>query len=339
MKQIESHNETIKDIKNKWYKQDIINLKQKNKELVNLILWLHKKQELLLWISKKPYKQQEITPNIYPKDSEAVAVMTGSDWHSDEIVNPKTVNNLNEYNPDIAKHRAQNFFKNWLKLTEIMSKDIKISDIVMFMLWDFMSWYIHTELIENNSMSPTQAVIFVKQLICDWISMILDKSNYKITMVMKPWNHWRTTDKTRISTGYKNSYEWMMYHIIANEFKNNPRIKFIIEEWYHTYIKIFNQVLRTHHWDAINYWWWVGGITIPINKAIAQWNKAKHADIDYSAHFHQLINMKNFVSNWSLIWYNAYANRIKADYEDPQQSFSLIDKDHWKTVNAPIFVK
>jgi len=169
--------------------------------------------------------------------------------------------------------------------------------------------------------------------------MILDNSEYNLTIVMKFGNHWRTTPKIRVSTWYKNSYEWMLYHFISSEFQWNPRIKFIIEKWYHTYLQVYDKVLRFHHGDAIQYGGWVGWITIPVNKAIAQWNQVKHADIDCFWHFHQFINQKNFVSNGSLIGYNAYANRIKASYEEPQQAFFLIDRDRGKTITAPIFVK
>jgi len=45
---------------------------------------------------------------------------------------------------------------------------------------------------------------------------------------------------------------------------------------------------------------------------------------------------KNFVSNGSLIWYNAYAESIKADFEKPAQAFFLVDKKRGKTIQAPI---
>ena len=64
----------------------------------------------------------------------------------------------------------------------------------------------------------------------------------------------------------------------------------------------------------------------------------KHADLTVFGHFHQSVSHKDFVCNGSLIGYNAYAERIKAEYEAPQQSFFLIDREHGKTIEAPIFL-
>ena len=82
----------------------------------------------------------------------------------------------------------------------------------------------------------------------------------------------------------------------------------------------------------------VGGIFIPAYKSIAQWNKAKKADMDVFGHFHQQKDGGNFISNGSLIGWNSYAIRIKADYEKPSQTFFLIDKQHFKTITTKIYI-
>jgi hypothetical protein len=66
------------------------------------------------------------------------------------------------------------------------------------------------------------------------------------------------------------------------------------------------------------------GITIPLNKAIAQWDKAVRADLTLFGHFHQLINGGNFLGNGSLIGYNTFAQAIKASYEEARQMFFLV---------------
>lgn len=325
------------DIKRHKQKKESVEDRKKNQQLIVEITRLQDEKDMLLDIKDAKYEPCIIKPDAKRK-SEAVAVMVGSDMHVDERVDPKSVNHLNEYNPEIAQKRIQNFFKNWLKLTDMMAKEVTIDKIMLAMLWDFISGYIHPELVENNTMSPTEAILFVKQQICDGINYMLANSKYELVVVMKHGNHWRTTDKIRVSTGAKNSFEWMMYQFIAQEFKWNPRVRFIIDEWYHTYVDILGYTIRLHHWDAIQYGWWVGWITIPVKKKIAMWNKAKHADIDVFWHFHQSVVHKDFICNGSLIWWNAYAERIWAEFEKPSQTFFLIDRDHWRTVSTPIFL-
>lgn len=335
--QADIHAVVQEDIKRHKQKKESVEDKKKNNQLIIEITRLQEEKDILLDIQESRYEPCIIKPDTKRK-SEAVAVMVGSDWHAEEVVDPRTINGMNEYNPEIAQKRMQNFFKNGLKLTDMMAKEVTIDKIMLAMLWDFISGYIHQELVENNALSPTEAIVFVHQQICDGINYMLANSKYELVIVMKHGNHGRTTEKIRVSTGAKNSFEWMMYQFIAQQFKWNKRVKFIIDEGYMTYVDILGHTIRLMHGDAIQYGWWIGGITIPVKKAIGQWNKVKHADLTVFWHFHQSVSHKDFVCNGSLIGYNAYAERIKAEYEAPQQSFFLIDREHWKTIEAPIFL-
>ena len=129
----------------------------------------------------------------------------------------------------------------------------------------------------------------------------------------------------------------MMYQMLKDEYKNEENIKFLISNWYFNYLNLEWKILRFHHWDQINYWWWVWWPTIPINKAIDRFNKSKYANYDIFWHFHQTLNHKNFVVNWSLIGPTPYW--MKFWYEEPSQTLFLVDKKHGKTIHTPIYVK
>lgn len=333
-----------------WIKQDSYMLDLDKKNVKNELSILKKKYDKLLsdiedkdkmyktWgeLQNNNNNSIKIEKDKSKSETESTAVLVASDWHIEEIVNPETVNYLNEYNPDIAKQRAIKFWQNWLKMVDMLANEEKINNVVIALLGDFISWYIHPELMEENPMSPTEAILYVKSLITWWIDMFLKNSNYDMTIVTAFGNHWRIWEKKKISTWRKNSYEWMMYNLIAQQYENEDRIKFKIEKWYHNYLNVYDNVLRFHHWDNIKYQWWVGGITIPMNKAIAQWNKAKKADYDVAWHWHQMKDWGIWLTNGSLIWYWPYAESIKADYEDPKQLMFLINNKYGKTITAPI---
>lgn len=272
---------------------------------------------------------------------DATAVMVASDWHVEEQVNPSTVNDLNEYNLSIAEKRVSNFFRKGLFLTNLVRNGIKIDRLVLALLGDLISGYIHEELQEDNYLSPTEASLFAQDIITAGIDFLLKEGNFKEIIVPCSWgNHGRTTQKKRHSSSYKNSYEWMMYKNLEKTYRNNKKVKFIVENGYHTYVPIYPEyTLRFHHGDNIRYAGGVGGITIPVNKAIAQWDRSRHAYLDVFGHFHQqMMDCGNFVSNGSLIGYNAFAISIKAAYEEPKQSFFVIDKERGKICDWPIFV-
>jgi hypothetical protein len=104
-------------------------------------------------------------------------------------------------------------------------------------------------------------------------------------------------------------------------------------------LDVFGVRLRFHHGDGIKYGGGVGGITIPVNKAIAQWNRAHYADLDIVGHYHQFFDGGNFIANGSVIGWSPYSLWIKASFEPPQQAFFLLDsKYRRKTVVAPIIL-
>lgn len=271
--------------------------------------------------------------------SESVAVMVASDWHVEEKVDRRTVNDLNEFNLSIAEKRIRAFFHNSIRLVEIQRNGTDIKTGVLAMLGDFMSGYIHDELIENNELSPTQTILWLMPRIEAGIRYVIEHGGFeKLLVVCAVGNHGRTTQKQRVATGYRNSYEWMMYHILAQRFETDKRVEFRISDGYHNLVEIYGRTIRFHHGESIRYQGGIGGLSIPAHKAISQWNKGNPAYLDVFGHWHQRIDGGSFISNGSLIGYNAFALTIKASPEPPQQTFFLLHHERGKTMVAPVWL-
>jgi len=219
-----------------------------------------------------------------------------------------------------------------------MRKDVKIKNIVLALLGDFITGNIHEEFLETCSLQPMDAIWEVYEEIVSGIDFLLKNSDANLIIPCVSGNHSRITKQIHYSTESGNSIEYFMYRSIAKHYEGNKRVQVKVAKGYHCYLDIYGKVIRFHHGHAIRYAGGIGGITIPANKAIAQWNKARHADLDVFGHFHQLKNLGNWVCNGSLIGYNAFALRIKADYETARQCFFLFDRDRGLTITAPILV-
>lgn len=271
--------------------------------------------------------------------SDATAFIIASDWHIEETVRPSDVSGLNEYNLEICDKRVKKFFSNAVKLLEITQKESRVNQVVLGLLGDFISGHIHLELLENNTLLPADAIWRVQNYLMSGINFLLDNSKIELTIICHGGNHGRMTKRIHHATEQGNSLEVYMYNNIALHFKNNKRINFVIAEGYHTYVDVYDYKVRLHHGHAIRYAGGVGGIFIPVNKAIAQWNKGRTVDLDVFGHFHQFKDGGNFICNGSLIGYNAFALSIKADYEKPKQAFFLVDKKRGKSIVAPIWLQ
>jgi hypothetical protein len=268
--------------------------------------------------------------------SEAVAFIIASDWHIEEEVKSGTINGLNSYNLSISDERTTKFFQNALKLLKMTSRDIKIETVVLALLGDFISGSIHEELMESNQLLPGDAIWRAQNIIVSGIDYLLQNTNFKFIIPCAPGNHSRITKKQRHATEQGNSLETYMYRNLAMHYSKEKRINFILSESYLTYLNVFHYKIRLHHGHNLQYGGGVGGLTIPVNKAISQWNKAQPVDLDVFGHWHQFFDGGNFICNGSVIGYNAYAQSIKASFEKPKQAFFLIDKKRGKTVVCPI---
>jgi len=318
-------------------KQQETTLQKKYKELQSLVERLEHENAAMIEL-EADHSSHVIVPALGLGDSEATAIAIASDWHVEERVDPKKVNGKNRYDMDIAKRRAHHFFQKIVSLTRKEQQDVTIDNLVLGLLGDFISGNIHDELLENCQCRPMEAIIFAQGLLESGINFLLEHTKLKIKCVCHVGNHTRITKKVHVSTEQGNSLETLMYASLKIRFANEPRVEFVISEGYHSFLDVYSTKIRFHHGHALRYQGGVGGLTIPVNKAIAQWNKVVPVDLDIFGHWHTYMDMKSFVANGSLIGFNPFALSIKADYDVPKQAYFLVDKRLGPSIFAPIFV-
>jgi hypothetical protein len=313
------------------------------KNLAEKVLLLEKEKAALIKMSD-PTPQSFDVRSATPKgQSESVAVAVWSDHHIEEEVRPGQVANKNTFNLEIARRRFDNLVAGTIAWFNIEARKTTIKTFVLALLGDFISGSIHEDLAESNLLAPVDAIYLAQGLLIGGIQALLKAlpKDVQILVVCHGGNHGRMTKDQRISTEIGNSLEQYMYMTIRDYFVDEPRLVFQIATGYHSFVRFFEGAyeIRFHHGHQINYGGGVGGITIPVNKAIGQWNKAHAVNLDVFGHFHTRFDGGNFICNGSLIGYNAYAVSIKASYEKPSQTFFLVNREYGeKTMVAPIFV-
>lgn len=282
---------------------------------------------------------------IYDKAKElradAVACALLSDWHVEEEVVGSDVHGLNEYNLEIARRRVEHCFKNLLRLTDIMARDSKITTIHLSLLGDFFSGAIHEELLSSTLLNPGDAANFVLGLLISGIEFLLKNSPYTILADCIPGNHGRMTKQMWFSDPTGTSLETFMYTALAGRFHGNERVQIHVANRAMVYRDFFEKFkMRLLHGYEMKYGGGVGGITIPVRKAIAQWDMGVKATLTCFGHFHQRIDGGNFAGNGSLIGFNTYAQAIKAAFEEPTQMFFLVHARNGgeKSIVAPIWL-
>lgn len=291
----------------------------------------------------------ELLPTLKRGDSESAAVILWSDWHAEERVKPEAVGGKNEYNLEIFKQRRDTLFEGSRRMVEIAKKDTTVNHVVLGLLGDFFTGNIQEDTNQSNQLGLASVVNLIEDSLVSGIKYMLDGTDEdtRFTIVTHSGNHGRITRKQMHASESENSMEQVMYRHIFKFFqslpKYNDRIDWLVSEGYHSRVKVFdNYLLRLHHGHNLMYNGGVGGITIPVNKAISNWNKSEKQvpNHDCFGHFHTSLQTNSFVANGSLIGYNAYAVAIKAEFEPPSQTFFLVNKG-WndRSMTTKLFVE
>ena len=269
----------------------------------------------------------------------STAVLCCTDWHAEENVDPATINGKNEFNLEVCAARIGRVWDKTVELICALRSFTKIQNLVLWLGGDLINGYIHEELEESNFLGPAEAIDFVEGHLCDGIATLRKHLKMPITVLGNWGNHGRSTKKRRVSTGAASSWEYLCYRHLQRVHQSQPGVDVLSTKGYHWLWDVQGHRVRFHHGDNIRYQGGVGGITIPVNKAIAQWNKANAVACDIFGHWHQYMEDWRFVSCGCLVGYNAYAESIKADCQDPSQTLVVFSAHRGKCMALPIYVE
>jgi len=269
----------------------------------------------------------------------AVPFLVASDWHADEVVDKAAMNGLNEFGLAIARERVKTLFEAAADILRIYAGNSEITTMVIAALGDFISSWIHDELVETNSLSPPEALLAVLDMWTGGIDYLLASNTIQnILIVGAVGNHGRITRKPQAKNRAAKNYEWILYSLLARHYaaKGETRVQVQMPQGYFNYIEVLGRTIRCHHGDSIKYQGGIGGVHIPLKKALAQWNRAKHADLDLMGHWHQCEFSRDYILNGSLIGYSEYSEIIKAEPESAQQAMFLLHNRYGHTGYYPL---
>jgi len=272
---------------------------------------------------------------------EATYVMLASDWHMGERIRPEVVRNQNEYTPEIAQERAHKFFRSNLRMLRASRSAWDTNQLVLWLGGDLMSGYIHEELEEENFLSPTEEAVLVFDTMVSGINYILAEYDVrKIRIVTSNGNHGRTGKKKKIASNFRNSYEFMVYRLLAKHFEKEKRITWQLGQGYNNMLDIYGCSANFSHGDAIRSNGGIGGIAPALYRRIGRMQEhGTRVDIYNIGHFHQLQFPRLCAINGSLIGFSPFAEFIGASPEPPMQGSYIVDSKHNVPCNFnPIFV-
>lgn len=278
-----------------------------------------------------------LTKSVKGKKHDATMVVMLSDIHCEETVRPETVNGLNEFDLEVCERRLAELQERFFTMLDHERQLARIDRVCVWLGGDLISGMIHPELAEENSLHPLAAIRWVGERIRGFLDAVADNVQ-EVVVATSCGNHGRTTEKLRTNEA-DTSYEHHLY-LTMRAAETRKNIEWRIGEGHLNYVDLDGFTIRFCHGHAVRYQGGIGGIHVPLNKAIAAWNATQHADLTCLGHWHQFSwgRAGRYVSNGSVIGHSAYAVRIKATYEPPCQAAIVIDHGRKEVTKAyPLF--
>lgn len=316
-------------------------LRARNAELAKQLSEGGEYNEIVKAAMARPMRSPRIAPRERKsKLREGTALILASDWHIEQEVRPEQVAGRNRYNLDISKKRMQRFWEAAVWAVRQQSDTFKIRDIILWLGGDFIQNFLHEDDVENNLLAPLDAIAYWLADTAEGLRFLLKNLDFEQMIVPEnDGNHSRLTKKMRSSTRMQHSLEVFAYAQLALMFKDEPRLKFILPTSQFTFLDdVYGRTIRFLHGDVFRYSGGVGGITIPLFKAQANWEKVKHADLTCMGHWHQRICLPDLMVNGSLIGYDSYAMGGGFPFQQPVQSLRMLDPKRWCSSDIPLWV-
>ena len=282
-------------------------------------------------------KPAALTRSVKAAKHAATMVVLLSDIHCEETVRPETVNGLNEFDLDVCERRLAEIQERFFTMLEHERQLTRIDRVVFWLGGDLISGMIHPELAEENSLHPLAAIRWIGERLRGFIDVAADNAK-EIVVATSCGNHGRTTEKLRTNEA-DTSYEHHLY-LTMRAAERRKNVSWQVGEGHLNYVNLDGFKIRFCHGHAVRFQGGIGGIHVPLNKAIAAWDATERADLTCLGHWHQFSWSRSgrYVSNGSVIGHSAYAVRIKANYEPPCQAAIVIDHGRREVTKAyPLF--
>ena len=279
-------------------------------------------------------------PTRGPVTTPGVPTLFLSDLHWAEVVDPKQIGGVNEYNLEIAHKRLDATIESAVHLLKIVDPQMRYPGLVMPLGGDMISGDIHEELEVSNEMPTIPTVIDLYGKLVSVIGFAADQFK-RVFLPCVTGNHGRNTHKMRAKDRHHTSFDWMLYAFLAKYFERDSRVTFYIPDGPDAYYRVYDHRYLLTHGDQFRGGDGMIGALGPIIRGDhKKRSRNGQVDMEYDTlvfgHWHQDIRMRRLIGNGSLKGYDEYAYAGNFGFEPPTQQLWLTHPKYRITYQMPI---
>lgn len=198
-----------------------------------------------------PFTFTPTSPRIQPKhDHSEIAAVVWSDWHVSEVISEQETNNANKFNSVIAANRIAELVKSTKQIVGFHNTAYRFDKIWISVLGDMISGSHVSDLELTNDVSDSSAAILTARLLH---LAILDLCELGIPLEIDclAGNHGRFSAKLFSKRMAYDTWDYVIFEMLAYYFQDNPMVTFRIHPGYIVPVKQFgHKYVLMHGTDA-----------------------------------------------------------------------------------------
>jgi len=272
-----------------------------------------------------------------------VPTLLVSDLHAGEVVDPKQINGVNEFNLRIFHERMERLAERTIRLLSILSPNTDYPGICVPLGGDNISGNIHDELTATNEFNSMPTVLDVFETLASFLTIMADQFKH-VFIPCESGNHGRDTKKIWKKDRHHTSFDWLIYCFLAKHFANDPRFVFFIPDSPDAYYKLYDYKYCLTHGDQFRSFGdsMIGALGPIIRGDVKKRSRNSQIDLEYDTlimgHWHQYIHLTRLIVNGSVKGYDEYGYDSNFPFERPQQALWLTHPTYGITYRCPVYV-
>lgn len=193
------------------------------------------------WI-REPAKHRGVTAEC--------PVAIWADWHLGEVVRKSEIYHLNEYSPTIADRRIRSLVQSTIRLCRDHHNPNLYPGLVLNLGGDFVSGALHPELAKTDAESRIESALHGRDILIWAIDALLEHFK-RIYIACCAGNHARDSAKPEYKRYVRNSFDWLIYQLLARHYEGRGEIVIDIPDENEVYYRVFNQRYLLMHGDMM----------------------------------------------------------------------------------------
>lgn len=301
----------------------------------------------ILGLVEKPFDPPKWVFQPETATSAVIPVLTCSDWHMGEKIDPNSLHGINEFDLEIAVMRVKRLVERTLRLCfdERTTRDYQCA--VVNLGGDMVTGDIHEELAQTNELETMPVALYTAEIIAEMIRQLLDGGFKRIFVAGTMGNHGRNTKRVRHKRRAYSNFDWLITQMVERFMKGDERVAFYSSAAVDTRYEVLGHPVTLTHGDATGARGGDGhiGAVGPIVRGEMKMRR-NAATVQHphrfviQGHWHTTARIKNLIQNGCLIGYNEYAKQeLGAEPEPPSQTLLFFAAQYGLVADHTIYVE